>query len=139
MEASMNEAPDPESLKVAAIMSTSIVGPGSESESVEEARRERHARPVRERSPRPGGREVKMVEDGFLLEFERGLTAVRFGLALQEAMAGQNQLIAPEQRAEVRMGVHLGPVVIREGDVFGEAVNLAARIEALAQPGTLCV
>ena len=80
-----------------------------------------------------------MVEDGFLLEFERGLTAVRFGMALQEAMAGQNQLIAPEQRAEVRMGVHLGPVVIRDGDVFGEAVNLAARIEALAQPGTLCV
>jgi len=135
----MKEAPEPESLKVAAIMSTSMVGPGSESESVEQDRRERHARLVRELLPRHGGREVKMVEDGFLLEFERGLTAVRFGMALQEAMAGQNQLIAPEQRAEVRMGVHLGPVVIRDGDVFGEAVNLAARIEALAQPGTLCV
>jgi class 3 adenylate cyclase len=135
----MKEAPEPESTKVAAIMSTSMVGPGFQTELVEQARREEHARLVRELLPRHGGREVKMVEDGFLLEFERGLTAVRFGLALQEAVAGHNQLVAPEQRAEVRMGVHLGPVVIRDGDVFGEAVNLAARIEALAQPGTLCV
>lgn len=135
----MKEAPEPESSKVAAIMSTSLVGPGLATEIAEQARREQHARLVRELLPRHGGREVKMVEDGFLLEFERGLTAVRFGLALQEALAGQNQLLAPEQRTEVRMGVHLGPVVIQDGDVFGEAVNLAARIEALAQPGTLCV
>jgi adenylate cyclase len=135
----MKEAPEPESTKVAAIMSTSMVGPGSPTESVEQTRRNEHARLVRELLPRHGGREVKMVEDGFLLEFERGLTAVRFGLALQEAVAGHYQRVAPEQRAEVRMGVHLGPVVIRDGDVFGEAVNLAARIEALAEPGTLCV
>jgi adenylate cyclase len=135
----MQEAPEPESTRVAAIMSTSMVGPGSQTESMEQARREEHACLVRELLPRHGGREVKMVEDGFLLEFERGLTAVRFGLALQEAMSGHNQLVTAEQRAEVRMGVHLGPVVIRDGDVFGEAVNLAARIEALAEPGTLCV
>ncbi len=139
MEASVKEAPEPGSTKVAAIMSTSMVGPGSQTETVELARREQHARLVRELLPRHGGREVKMVEDGFLLEFERGLTAVRFGLALQEAVAGQNQLVAPEQRTELRMGVHLGPVVLRDGDVFGEAVNLAARIEALAKPGTLYV
>jgi class 3 adenylate cyclase len=121
-------------------MSTSMVGPGSQAEeSVELARREEHARVVRELLPRHGGREVKMVEDGFLLEFERGLTAVRFGLALQELVSGHNQLLAPELRMELRMGVHLGPVVIRDGDVFGEAINLAARIEALARPGTLYV
>jgi adenylate cyclase len=133
------EAPEPEGSKVAAIMSTSMAGPGSVTESVEWARREEHARLVRELLPRHGGREVKRVEDSFLLEFERGLTAVRFGLALQEAMAGRNELLAPEQRTELRMGVHLGPVVNQDGDVFGEAVNLAGRIEALAQPGKLYV
>ena len=136
----MNEAPEPEGSKVAAIMSTSMVGPGSQAEeSVELARREEHARIVRELLPRHGGREVKMVEDGFLLEFERGLTAVRFGLALQELVTGHNQLLAPELRMELRMGVHLGPVVIRDGELFGEAINLAARIEALARPGALYV
>jgi class 3 adenylate cyclase len=80
-----------------------------------------------------------MLEDGFLLEFDRGLPAVRFGLALQEAVAERNRLAPAEKRLELRMGAHLGPVVHREGELFGEGVNLAARIESLARPGTLYV
>ncbi|MDY7232201.1 adenylate/guanylate cyclase domain-containing protein [Hyalangium rubrum] len=133
------EAPEPEKRQVTAIMSTAMVGPGSQLQSLEFPLLEEHARLVRELLPRHGGREVKMMEDGFLLEFERGLSAVRFGVALQERVAGRNRLAAPDQRMELRVGVHLGPVVHQNGEVFGEGVNLAARLEALAQPGTLYV
>src|SRR5512139_1510569 len=123
----MVEAPepqDPEEVRV--IMFTSMAVSGSQAlreESTELALRDEHGRLVRELLPRQGGREVKMMEDGFLLEFERGLSAVRFGLALQQAVAERNRLAPPERRLELRMGAHLGPVVHQEGDVFGEGVN----------------
>ncbi|MFL5346286.1 MAG: adenylate/guanylate cyclase domain-containing protein [Hyalangium sp.] len=123
-------------------MFTSMVVAGSQSpreESLEQALREEHSRLVRELLPRQGGREVKMLEDGFLLEFDRGLPAVRFGLALQEAVAERNRHLPPEQHLELRIGAHLGPVLHQDGEVFGEGVNLAARIESLARPGTLYV
>lgn len=135
----MLEAPQPESSQVAAIMSTAMVVPGTQRQLLEFPLLEEHARLVRELLPRHGGREVKMMEDGFLLEFERALSAVRFGVALQERVAGRNRLAPADQRMELRLGVHLGPVVHRDGEVFGEGVNLAARLEALAQPGTLYV
>lgn len=86
-----------------------------------------------------GGREVKALEDGFLLEFDEGLAAVAFGLALQAALEARNGCLPEERRVQLRIGVHLGPVVHRDGDVFGEGVNLAARLESLARPGTLYV
>jgi class 3 adenylate cyclase len=138
----MVEAPEPEGREVKAIMFTSLVVSGSQSpreESLEQELREEHSRLVRELLLRQGGREVKMLEDGFLLEFDRGLPAVRFGLALQEAVAERNRHVPPEQRLELRIGAHLGPVLHQDGDVFGEGVNLAARIESLARPGTLYV
>lgn len=138
----MVEAPEPEGHEVKAIMFTAIAVSGSQSpreESLEQSLREEHSRLVRELLPRQGGREVKMLEDGFLLEFDQGLPAVRFGLALQEAVAERNQHVPPEQQLELRIGAHLGPVLHQDGDVFGEGVNLAARIESLARPGTLYV
>jgi class 3 adenylate cyclase len=108
-------------------------------EPQELALREEQGRLVRELLPRQGGREVKVMEEGFLLEFDRGLPAVRFGLLLQEAVAERNRHVSPEKRMELRIGAHLGPVIHREGDIFGEGVNLAARIESLAQPGTFYV
>ncbi len=138
----MVEAPEPEGREVKAIMFTAMAVSGAQSpreESLEQALREEHSRLVRELLPRLGGREVKMLEDGFLLEFDQGLSAVRFGLALQEAVEERNRHVPPEQRLELRIGAHLGPVLHRDGDVFGEGVNLAARIESLARPGTLYV
>ncbi|WP_224242962.1 adenylate/guanylate cyclase domain-containing protein [Hyalangium gracile] len=123
-------------------MFTAMAVSGSQAlrgEALELALREEHGRLVRQLLPRQGGHEVKVLEDGFLLEFERGLSAVRFGLALQEAVAERNRLAPPEQRLSLRIGAHLGPVVHRDGEVFGEGVNLAARIESLARPGTLYV
>jgi class 3 adenylate cyclase len=138
----MVEEPQSETHKVVALMFTAMAGVGNHAlldEGLESERREEHGRLVRELLPRQGGREVKMMEDGFLLEFDRGLSAVRFGLALQQAVAERNRVATPERRLELRMGAHLGPVVHREGEVFGEGVNLAARIESLAQPGDLYV
>ena len=138
----MVEEAQPEADKVVALMVTAMAVVGthaSRDEALELELREEHGRLVRELLPRQGGREVKVMEDGFLLEFDRGLSAVRFGLALQQAVAERNRLVPPERRLELRMGAHLGPVVHREGEVFGDGVNLAARIESLARPGALYV
>ncbi|MFP2932666.1 adenylate/guanylate cyclase domain-containing protein [Pyxidicoccus sp. 3LG] len=134
------EAPEPK--RLSAILFTGIEGPGRHSwrdEALQQLLREEHATLVRELLPRHGGREVKRLEDGFLLEFEGGVDAVGFGLELQRTLESRNGVVAAERRAVLRVGVHLGMVVHRDGDVFGEGVNLAARIEALARPGTLYV
>jgi class 3 adenylate cyclase len=134
------EAPEPR--KLSAILFTGIEGPGRYSwrdEALQQVLREEHAQLVRELLPRHGGREVKRLEDGFLLEFDNGPSAVGFGLELQHTLEKRNEVVAAERRAVLRVGVHLGMVVHRDGDVFGEGVNLAARIEALARPGTLYV
>ena len=134
------EAPEPR--KLSAILFTGIEGPGRHSwrdDALQQLLREEHALLVRELLPRHGGREVKRLEDGFLLEFDGGPAAVSFGLELQRTLETRNEVVAAERRAVLRVGVHLGLVVHRDGDVFGEGVNLAARIEALARPGTLYV
>ncbi len=134
------EAPEPR--KLSAILFTGIEGPGRHSwrdDALQQLLREEHALLVRELLPRHGGREVKRLEDGFLLEFDNGPSAVGFGLELQRTLETRNEVVAAERRAVLRVGVHLGMVVHRDGDVFGEGVNLAARIEALARPGTLYV
>jgi adenylate cyclase len=138
----MVEIPQAEVRSVAAIMFTAMVSPGAgveQEETLERELRAEHARLVRELLPRQGGREVKVTEDGFLLAFDEGLPAVRFGVALQDALRCYNQCASSERQMALRIGVHLGPVVSREGELFGEGVNLAARIEALARPGTLYV
>ncbi|QSQ20401.1 adenylate/guanylate cyclase domain-containing protein [Pyxidicoccus parkwayensis] len=134
------EAPEPR--KLSAILFTGIEGPGRDSwrdDALQQLLRDEHASLVRELLPRHGGREVKRLEDGFLLEFEGGPAAVDFGLELHCTLAARNGGVGAERRMVLRVGVHLGMVVHRDGDVFGEGVNLAARIEALARPGTLYV
>ncbi|WP_164008528.1 adenylate/guanylate cyclase domain-containing protein [Pyxidicoccus trucidator] len=134
------EAPEPR--KLSAILFTGIEGPGRDSwrdDALQQLLRDEHASLVRELLPRHGGREVKRLEDGFLLEFEGGMAAVDFGLELQRTLTARNGGVGADRRVVLRVGVHLGLVVHRDGDVFGEGVNLAARIEALARPGTLYV
>jgi class 3 adenylate cyclase len=125
----------------AAIMFTDMVvgAHALKDEALARELREEYGQLVRGLLPCHCGREVKQLEDGFLLEFDEGLPAVAFGLALQAALEARNQCVPEERRVQLRIGVHLGSVVHRDGDVFGEGVNLAARIEALALPGTLYV
>src|SRR5262245_8584813 len=85
------------------------------------------------------GRVVRITGDGILAEFASVVNAVRCAIAFQRGMAERNAGIAPDQRIEFRIGLNVGDVIIDRGDMWGEGVNVAARLEALAEPGGLCV
>ena len=85
------------------------------------------------------GRIVKTTGDGALVEFASAVAAVRCALDIQRAMAERNADIPEDRRIEFRMGINVGDVIVDEGDVYGDGVNIAARIEPLAQPGALCL
>jgi adenylate cyclase len=85
------------------------------------------------------GRLVKTSGDGFLVEFVSVVDAMRCATEAQQAMAGRNAAIAQAERIEFRIGIHQGDVVVEDGDIFGDGVNVAARLEALADPGGICV
>jgi TolB-like protein/class 3 adenylate cyclase/Tfp pilus assembly protein PilF len=82
---------------------------------------------------------VKTTGDGLLVEFASVVDAVRCAVELQRAMALRNDGIANERRIEFRIGINLGDVIIEDGDIYGDGVNVAARLEALAEPGGICV
>jgi len=85
------------------------------------------------------GRIVKNTGDGFLAEFASVVDAVRCAAELQRGMAERNAGTQPQKRIEFRIGVNLGDVIVEEHDIFGDGVNVAARLEALAEPGGVCV
>ncbi len=85
------------------------------------------------------GRIVKLMGDGVLAEVPSVVDAVRAGAEIQRAMAERNAGVAGERRIEFRMGINLGDVVIDGDDIQGDGVNVAARLEGLAEPGTICV
>jgi adenylate cyclase len=85
------------------------------------------------------GRIVKNTGDGFLAEFASVVDAVRCAVEMQHGMAERNASTTSEKRIEFRIGVNLGDVIAEEHDIFGDGVNVAARLEALAEPGGICV
>ena len=85
------------------------------------------------------GRVVKRTGDGALVEFASAVDAVRCAVAIQQVMAARNRDTAEVQRIEFRVGINLGDVIVEDGDIFGDGVNVAARLEALAQPGGVCI
>jgi TolB-like protein/Tfp pilus assembly protein PilF len=85
------------------------------------------------------GRMVKNTGDGFLAEFASVVGAVRCAVEMQRGMADRNAGTPPEKRIEFRVGVNLGDVIAEGEDIFGDGVNIAARLEALAEPGGICV
>ena len=85
------------------------------------------------------GRIVKTTGDGLLVEFASVVDAVRCAVALQHGMAERNADVPQTKRIEFRIGINLGDVILDEGDLYGDGVNLAARLEALAEPGEICV
>jgi TolB-like protein/class 3 adenylate cyclase len=85
------------------------------------------------------GRIVKNTGDGFLAEFASVVDAVRCAVEVQAAMAERNAATPPGNRIEFRVGINLGDVIAEEHDIFGDGVNVAARLEALAEPGGICV
>jgi TolB-like protein/class 3 adenylate cyclase len=85
------------------------------------------------------GRIVKTTGDGLLIEFASVVDAVRCAVEVQREMAERNAGVSAERRIEFRIGINLGDIIIDEGDIFGDGVNIAARLEALADPGGICV
>ena len=85
------------------------------------------------------GRIVKTTGDGLLSEFASVVEAVRCAVAIQRGMAERNVAVPPEERIEFRIGVNVGDIIIEGPDIFGDGVNVAARLQALAEPGGICV
>jgi adenylate cyclase len=85
------------------------------------------------------GRIVKTTGDGILMELPSVVAAVRCSIELQQGMAKRNADVPSEKRIEFRIGINLGDVVVERRDLYGEGVNVAARLEALAEPGNICI
>src|SRR6266851_482611 len=85
------------------------------------------------------GRIVKTTGDGALVEFASALDAVRCGVEIQRSMADHNTDTPDDRRIEFRIGINVGDIIIDEGDIYGDGVNIAARLEILAKPGSLCL
>lgn len=85
------------------------------------------------------GRLVKTTGDGVLVEFPSVVEAVRCAIAMQQTLCDRNAPLPPEQRIEFRIGINVGDIIIDAGDIHGDGVNVAARLEALSDPGGICV
>lgn len=85
------------------------------------------------------GHIVKTMGDGLLLEFRSVVDAVACALEVQRAMIERNSEVPADRRVEFRVGINIGDVIIEEGDVFGDGVNIAARLEQFAKPGGICL
>jgi class 3 adenylate cyclase/TolB-like protein len=86
-----------------------------------------------------GGRIVKTTGDGLLLEFPSVVEAVRCAVDVQRGMAERNAGVPPERRIEFRVGINVGDIILDGEDIYGDGVNVAARLQALAEPGHICV
>ena len=85
------------------------------------------------------GRIVKTTGDGMLAEFASVVDALRCAIEIQRGMLERNADVPQERRIEFRVGINVGDIIIDGGDIFGDGVNVAARLEGLAEPGGICV
>src|ERR1700731_2940018 len=85
------------------------------------------------------GRVVKNTGDGALVEFASVVDALRCADEIQRGMAKQNVDVPQDKRIELRIGIHIGDIIIEENDIFGDGVNIAARLEGIAEPGGVCM
>src|SRR4249919_3253722 len=85
------------------------------------------------------GRIANTAGDSVLAEFGSAVDAVQCAVEAQAALAEANSHLSPDKRISFRIGIHIGDVMVRAGDLFGDGVNIAARLQTLAQPGSVCV
>jgi adenylate cyclase len=129
------------SRRLAAIMFTDMVGSTAAAQTNEpEALRLRDEQQniLRHLFAAHQGREIKSMGDGFLAEFDSALRAVQCAIDIQQQLHERNSGVATPP-IQMRIGIHLGDVEQREADIYGDAVNIASRIEPLATPGGVCI
>src|SRR3984893_2757004 len=85
------------------------------------------------------GRTVKTTGDGALVEFASAVDAVRCATEIQRAVAGRNADVPEDRRIEFRIGINVGDIIFDEGDIYGDGVNIAARVQTLAKAGAICL
>jgi len=129
--------------RLAAILVADVLGYSRLIEQDEEGTRARlrsiQAELIDPRIAADGGRIVKTSGDGILVEFGSAVDAVRNALAIQEAMSGRDSNLSEDGRIIFRIGINVGDVIIEGGDIHGDGVNVAARIEGLCKPGEVYV
>ena len=128
--------------RLSAIMFTDMVGYSALVQADEAAALtilDRHNRVLRPWFERYRGREIKTVGDAFLVEFESALEAVQCALEIQRSLHEYNLASPSEWKIRIRIGIHVGDVVRTSSDVLGDAVNIASRIQSLAEPDGICI
>jgi adenylate cyclase len=85
------------------------------------------------------GRIVKTTGDGMLVGFASAVDAVRCAIEIRDGLAGQSADGLPDTRIEFRIGIHVGDIIFDDNDIFGDGVNIAARLEGIAEPGGVCI
>jgi TolB-like protein/class 3 adenylate cyclase len=137
----MPDAP-PEHRQLAAIMFTDMVGYSAlaqRDQALALELLEEHREIARSLFPRFNGTEIKTIGDAFLVEFHSALEAAQCAIEIQRALAKRNHDVSADRRIDVRAGIHIGDVVHRGGDVYGDGVNIASRIQTVAGAGGICV
>jgi adenylate cyclase len=131
-----------ETRKLAAIMFTDIVGFSRQMGS-NEARMlrllETHNQVVRQAVAEHHGTVIKIMGDAFLVDFPSVVHAVQCAQSVQAQFRAHNSEKETTEQIHVRIGIHLGDIVQRDGDVFGDGVNIASRLQGLASPDAICL
>ncbi len=129
--------------RLAAILVADVVGYSRLMEADEEGTRVRlrslHSELIDPRIAADGGRIVKTTGDGILVEFPSAVDAVRNALAIQTAMPGRDANLPEDRRIAFRVGINVGDVIVEGDDIHGDGVNVAARLEAMCEPGSVYV
>jgi adenylate cyclase len=129
--------------RLAAILAADVVGYSrlmAEDETGTLAALKAHRKELIEpKSAEYRGRVVKLTGDGTLMEFGSAVDAVLFAVDVQRAIAGHNAEVPEDRRITYRVGINIGDIIVEDDDIYGDGVNVAARLEGLADPGGVCV